>query len=94
MLVCILCLKASLLCIRGSRKPWYKENEIKISDDFRLSVYDADLKIDDELKEMRDDEEPMGGEEWRIYWISKWYYLMFYMFKFIDLLIFLFLILG
>jgi len=40
--------RASLLCIRGSRKPWYRESELKISDDFGLSVYDADLKIDEE----------------------------------------------
>ena len=43
--VSFLCVRASLLCIRGSRKPWYKESETKISDDFKLSVHEADLKV-------------------------------------------------
>ena len=36
-------LRSALLCMRGSKKAWYKKDEVKISQDFRLSVVEAGL---------------------------------------------------
>ena len=52
MKVSYICVRASLLCIRGSRKPWYKEDTTKISEDFRLSVHEADLRVNDESSDV------------------------------------------
>jgi len=49
--VSFICVRSALLCIRGSRKPWYKENTMKVSDDFGLCIYEADLAV------TREDEE-------------------------------------
>ena len=43
--ISFLCRRAALLCIRGSRKPWYKEGVKKVSEDFRLTVHEADLDL-------------------------------------------------
>jgi len=43
--VSFICVRSALLCIRGSRKPWYKENPMKVSDDFGLCIYEADLAV-------------------------------------------------
>ena len=40
-----LCQRAALLCVRGSRTPWYKENTKAVSEDFRLTVHEADLDL-------------------------------------------------
>ena len=36
-------LKSALLCVRGSRTPWYKKSQVQISEDFGLSVVTAGL---------------------------------------------------
>ena len=36
-------LRSALLCVRGSKKAWYKKDEVKISQDFGLSVVEAGL---------------------------------------------------
>ena len=36
-------LRSALLCVRGSKKAWYKKGEVKISQDFGLSVVEAGL---------------------------------------------------
>ena len=53
---CVNCQRAALLCVRGSRTPWYKENTKAVSEDFRLTVHEAglDLRISDDDK--RDEE--------------------------------------
>ena len=53
-----LCQRAALLCVRGSRTPWYKENTKAVSEDFRLTVHEADLDLriaddDNEMKNSR-----------------------------------------
>lgn len=36
-------LMASLLCVRGSKRPWYKQEGVRVSADFDLLVNKADL---------------------------------------------------
>ena len=36
-------LRSALLCVRRSKKAWYKKDEVKISQDFGLSVVEARL---------------------------------------------------
>ena len=38
-------LKSALLCVRGSRTPWYRKDQVKISEDFLLSVVGAGLEM-------------------------------------------------
>ena len=46
-------LSCGTMCVRGSRTPWYKENTKAVSEDFRLTVHEADLdlRIADDDKE-------------------------------------------
>ena len=36
-------LRSALLCVRGSKKAWYKKDEVKTSQDFGLTVVEAGL---------------------------------------------------
>ena len=54
--ISFLCQRAALLCVRGSRTPWYKENTKAVSEDFRLTVHEADLDLRIEDDDKRDEE--------------------------------------
>ena len=38
-------LRSALLCVRGSKKAWYKNEEVKISQDFELSFVESGLTM-------------------------------------------------
>ena len=48
--------ESSPLCVRGSRTPWYKENTKAVSEDFRLTVHEADLDLRIADDDKRDEE--------------------------------------
>ena len=54
--ISFLCQRAALLCVRGSRTPWYKENTKAVSEDFRLTVHEADLDLRIADDDKRDEE--------------------------------------
>ena len=36
-------LRAAILCVRGSRRPWHRQDTVKISEDFGLRTIEAGL---------------------------------------------------
>ena len=56
MLQCAGSERRSVSCVRGSRTPWYKENTKAVSEDFRLTVHEADLDLRIEDDDKRDEE--------------------------------------